>query len=146
LVADILHPPSIVACSFSNLLVLTVKMKKRLHSFSIIFLCHFHSSVNLISAFSLSLFQDFHRKPPWRLSRNPDMKIVGKAVDFCGTREKRERNEERILMGKKANAFFFPGSSFLSLSFFSHDFHRKKRRSTTQRFSAFAYIMLSSLL
>lgn len=62
MVADILHPPSIVACSFSNLLVLTVKMKKRLHSFSIIFLCHFHSSVNLISAFSLSLFQDFHRK------------------------------------------------------------------------------------
>ncbi|WP_286883153.1 hypothetical protein [Aneurinibacillus sp. UBA3580] len=32
-----------------------------------------------------------------------------------------------ISMGKKANAFFFPGSSFLSLSFFSHDFHRKRQ-------------------
>jgi hypothetical protein len=47
------------------------------------------------------------------------MKIVGKAPDFCGTREKRERNEERILMRKKANAFFFPGAYFLSLLLFS---------------------------
>jgi hypothetical protein len=43
------------------------------------------------------------------------MKIVGRAADFCGTREKRERNEERILMGKKANAFFFLRSFFLPL-------------------------------
>ncbi len=28
-------------------------------------------------------------------------------------------------MVKKATAFFFPGSYFLFLSFFSHDFHRK---------------------
>jgi len=26
------------------------------------------------------------------------MKIVGKAADFCGMKEKREENEERILM------------------------------------------------
>jgi hypothetical protein len=44
------------------------------------------------------------------------MKIVGKAADFCGTREKRERNEERILMVKKAKAFFFLRSFFLPLS------------------------------
>jgi len=56
------------------------------------------------------------------------MKIVGRAADFCGTREKRERNEERILMGKKAKAFFFPGSHFLFLSFFPHDFHRKRSK------------------
>jgi hypothetical protein len=66
-------------------------------------------------------------KPPWRLSRNPDMKIGGRAADFCGTKEKREENETMISMVKKANAFFFPGSPFLFLSFFSHDFHRKKR-------------------
>jgi len=33
-----------------------------------------------------------------------------------------------ISMGKKANAFFFPGSYFLFPSFFSHDLHRKKTR------------------
>jgi len=53
------------------------------------------------------------------------MKIVGRAADFCGMKEKREENETMISMGKKANAFFFPGSHFLFLSFFSHDFHRK---------------------
>jgi len=68
---------------------------------------------------------DFHRKPPWHLSRNPDMKIMGRAADFCGTKEKREENERRISMWKKAKAFFFPGSSFLFFSFFSHDFHKK---------------------
>jgi len=41
---------------------------------------------------------DFHRKPPWHLSRNLDMKIVGRAADFCGAKEKRGKNEERILM------------------------------------------------
>jgi hypothetical protein len=41
------------------------------------------------------------------------------------TKGKREENETMISMGKKANAFFFPGSHFLFLSFFSHDFHRK---------------------
>jgi hypothetical protein len=40
------------------------------------------------------------------------MKIVGKAVDFCGTKKKRGKKEERISMWKKANAFFFPGSHF----------------------------------
>jgi hypothetical protein len=54
------------------------------------------------------------------------MKIVGKAVDFCGTKKKRGKKEERISMWKKANAFFFPGSPFLFFSFFPHDFHRKK--------------------
>jgi hypothetical protein len=68
---------------------------------------------------------DFHRKPPWHLSRNPDMKIVGRVADFWGTKEKREKNERMISMGKKANAFFFPGSHFLFLSFFPYDFHRK---------------------
>jgi hypothetical protein len=53
------------------------------------------------------------------------MKIMGRAADFCGTKEKREENERRISMWKKANAFFFPGSFFISLSFFPHDFHRK---------------------
>ncbi|WP_286887418.1 hypothetical protein, partial [Aneurinibacillus sp. UBA3580] len=56
---------------------------------------------------------DFHRKPPWRLSRNPDMKIMGRTIDFCGTKEKREKNERMISMWKKANAFFYPGSFFL---------------------------------
>jgi len=36
------------------------------------------------------------------------------SVNFCGTKEKREENEGMISMGKKANAFFFPGSYFLS--------------------------------
>jgi hypothetical protein len=31
-----------------------------------------------------------------------------------------------ISMGKKAKAFFFPGSYFLFPSFFPHDFHRKR--------------------
>jgi hypothetical protein len=52
----------------------------------------------------------------------------GKEADFCGTKEKREENETMISMGKKANAFFFPGSHFLFLSFFPHDFHRKRKR------------------
>jgi hypothetical protein len=53
-------------------------------------------------------------------SRNPGMKIEGKTADFCDMKEKRGKNEERILMVKKANAFFFSGSSFLfpSSSFF----------------------------
>jgi hypothetical protein len=46
------------------------------------------------------------------------MKIVGRAADFCGAKEKREENEGMISMGKKANAFFFPGSHFLFPSFF----------------------------
>jgi hypothetical protein len=48
------------------------------------------------------------------------MKIKGRAADFCGAKEKREENEGMISMGKKANAFFFPGSHFLfpSPSFF----------------------------
>jgi len=37
----------------------------------------------------------------------------GREADFWGTKGKREENEERISMGKKANAFFFPGSYFL---------------------------------
>jgi hypothetical protein len=53
------------------------------------------------------------------------MKIVGRAADFWGTKEKREKNERMISMVKKANAFFYPGSPFLFLSFFPHDFHRK---------------------
>jgi len=70
------------------------------------------------------------------------MKIVGKAADFCGTKKKRGKKEERISMGKKANAFFFSGSPFLffclafpsldlissSPSFFFHDFHRKSEQ------------------
>jgi hypothetical protein len=48
------------------------------------------------------------------------MKRKGRATDFCSTREKREENEGMISMGKKAKAFFFPGSHFLfpSPSFF----------------------------
>jgi hypothetical protein len=46
----------------------------------------------------LSFQFEFHKKPPWHLSRNPDMKIMGRAADFCGTKEKRGKNEERILM------------------------------------------------
>jgi hypothetical protein len=53
------------------------------------------------------------------------MKIMRRAADFWGRKEKRGKNEERISMGKKANAFFFSGSHFLFLSFFPHDFHRK---------------------
>jgi hypothetical protein len=41
------------------------------------------------------------------------MKIMGRAADFCGAKEKREEKETMISMGKKANAFFFPGSHFL---------------------------------
>jgi hypothetical protein len=52
-------------------------------------------------------------KPSWLFSRDPDMKIIRRAACFCGTKEKREENEEVISMGKKANAFFYPGSSFL---------------------------------
>jgi hypothetical protein len=39
-----------------------------------------------------------NRKSPGPMSRNPDMKIMGKMADFCGTKEKRGKNEERILM------------------------------------------------
>jgi hypothetical protein len=53
------------------------------------------------------------------------MKIMRRVADFCGTKEKREENEEMISMRKKANAFFFLRSPFLFLSFFSHDLHRK---------------------
>jgi hypothetical protein len=42
-------------------------------------------------------------------SRNPNMKMRG-----------------------KANAFFFPGSYFLFLSFFPHDFHRKEEAAKKQ--------------
>jgi len=44
--------------------------------------------------------------------------MKGKIADFYGRREKREEHERMISMGKKAKAFFFPGSSFLSPSFF----------------------------
>jgi len=54
------------------------------------------------------------------------MKMRGRAADFCGTKEKRGKNEERISMKKKANAFFFPGSHFLFSPFFPHNFHRNK--------------------
>jgi len=40
------------------------------------------------------------------------MKIMRRAADFWGTKGKREENETMISMGKKANAFFFPGSHF----------------------------------
>jgi len=55
------------------------------------------------------------------------MKMQRRAADFCGTKGKREENERMISMGKKAKAFFFPGSHFLFLSFFPHNFHRKRR-------------------
>jgi hypothetical protein len=57
------------------------------------------------------------------------MKIKGRTADFSGTKEKREKNGGMISMGKKANAFFFSGSPFLFFSFFSHNFHRKRRES-----------------
>jgi hypothetical protein len=41
------------------------------------------------------------------------MKIMGRTTAFLGTKEKREENEGMISMGKKATAFFFPGSHFL---------------------------------
>jgi len=43
------------------------------------------------------------------------MKMMGRTADFCGTKEKREKNERMILMGKRANAFFFLRSFFLPL-------------------------------
>jgi hypothetical protein len=68
----------------------------------------------------------FIRKPPWRLSRNPGMKMRGRAADFCGTKGKREENEERISMVKKAKAFFFLSSFFLTLLLLSSRFSQKK--------------------
>jgi hypothetical protein len=41
----------------------------------------------------------------------------GREADSYGTKEKRGKNEERISTGKKANAFFFPGSYFSFLLF-----------------------------
>jgi len=66
------------------------------------------------------------------------MKIAGKTADFCGTKKKRGKKEERISMGKKANAFFFSGSPFLFFSFFPHDFHRK-RSGTPRSFYCLAF-------
>jgi hypothetical protein len=43
----------------------------------------------------------------------------GKEADFWGTKEKRGKNEGRISMKKKANAFFFLRSFFLPLLLFS---------------------------
>jgi hypothetical protein len=43
------------------------------------------------------------------------MKIMRRAADFCGTKKKRGKKEERISMGKKAKAFFFLRSFFLPL-------------------------------
>jgi hypothetical protein len=57
---------------------------------------------------------------------------MGKMADFCGMKEKREENEGVFSMGKKANAFFFPGSHFLFLSFFPHNFHRKRGKHAWQ--------------
>jgi hypothetical protein len=37
----------------------------------------------------------------------------GGAADFWGMKKKRGKNEEKISMVKKANAFFFSGSYFL---------------------------------
>jgi len=34
------------------------------------------------------------------------MKMMGRAADFSGTKEKREENERMISMRKKAKAFF----------------------------------------
>jgi len=55
------------------------------------------------------------------------MKIVGRAADFCGAKEKREENETMISMGKKAKAFFFLRSFFLPLLLLSSRFSQKKR-------------------
>jgi len=49
-----------------------------------------------------------------------------------GKKEKRGENETMISMGKKAKAFFFPGSHFFFLSFFPHDFHRKKNGDSSE--------------
>jgi hypothetical protein len=46
--------------------------------------------VNKLHSF---FFPYFHRKPPWLFARNPDMKMTGRAAAFCGTKEKREKNE-----------------------------------------------------
>jgi len=54
------------------------------------------------------------------------MKIVGRAADFCGAKEKREENETMISMGKKAKAFFFLRSFFLTLLLLSSRFSQKK--------------------
>jgi hypothetical protein len=48
------------------------------------------------------------------------------SADFCGTKEKREENEEMILMGKRRTPFSSLNLISSSLSFFSHDFHRKR--------------------
>jgi len=62
------------------------------HKAAVSLLCGKSTSGHVREFFSL------YRKPPWRFSRNPDMKIVGKAADFCGTKEKREENETMISM------------------------------------------------
>jgi hypothetical protein len=54
------------------------------------------------------------------------MKIMRRAADFWGRKEKRGKNEERISMGKKANAFFFLSSFFLTLLLLSSRFSQKK--------------------
>jgi hypothetical protein len=54
------------------------------------------------------------------------MKIMGRATDFCGTKEKREESEGRISMWKKAKAFFFPGSYFLFDILLFSQFSQKK--------------------
>jgi hypothetical protein len=74
------------------------------------------------------------------------MKIMGRAADFCGTKEKREKNERMISMVKKANAFFYPGSPFLFLSFFPHDFHRKGENTMGHPFRSIGYLIFAFLL
>jgi hypothetical protein len=42
----------------------------------------------------LLLFHDFHRKPPWCFSRNPDMKIMEERLTFVVRREREKRTRQ----------------------------------------------------
>jgi len=67
----------------------------------------------------------YKTKTPQFASRNPDMKMMRRSADFSGTKGKREENEERISMEKKANAFFYPESYFLFPFLLSSQFSQK---------------------
>jgi hypothetical protein len=56
------------------------------------------------------------------------MKITGRRAEFYGAKEKRKENGGMISMWKKANAFFFPESFFLSPLFLSSRFSQKRQR------------------
>jgi hypothetical protein len=62
------------------------------HKAAVSLLCGKSTSGHVREFFSL------YRKPPWRLSCNSNMKIMGRAAGFSGTKKKRRKNEKEILM------------------------------------------------